>query len=135
VALTRIFMIRAKCDLWECVLNKIRGRIWRNGGYSRWIQRTVQKRKRKIAKFTSYSENSDTSVCKTNSVEDQWILMYKYKGHGVVFWNIICGKDDHEWDGLVLNDKVNMKKNSALRRSRVKWTWHFFISVIARLVL
>jgi len=36
--------------------------------------------------------------------------MYKYKSHGVVFWNIICGKDDHEWDGLVLNDKVNMKK-------------------------
>lgn len=33
-----------------------------------------------------------TSACKTNSMEDQWIFMYKYKSHGVVFGMLYAEK-------------------------------------------
>lgn len=70
---TRIFMIRAKCDLRTC-FDKIQERIRVNSGIrQRWTANTQcgGKRKKKITKREFNSDNSDTSVCKTNYIGNQ----------------------------------------------------------------
>lgn len=86
-------MIRAKCDLRKMCFDKIRGRFRVTAGYSRWIEKSsAEAEEEKSRSSRLIPENSDTSVCKTNSMEDQWILMYKYKGHGVVFGMLYAEK-------------------------------------------
>lgn len=46
--------------------------------------RNERKWKRKIIKFTSYPENSDTSVCKTKRKISEFECI-NIKGHGIVF--------------------------------------------------